>query len=387
MIKGRWSLLSKASSLARSSHCVSITNSGLLIVYGGELKPRTPVDAGTTEDISPKGSIHVFDLNVNSLAQKWLVLSPATPASDGATQHQAQSIPEPRVGATTVWHEDGLYMWGGRGGQQMTPFDPHQIGIWKTAVELGQDAHGAASSGLYWDRIAALNDEQAPSPRSYHTAVAHGGKLYVHAGCPDTGRLATLHAFNVKERMWEALASAPEPGRGGTCLVGATINGTENLLLRYGGFSGQELPETLGSIDIYSIEQDTWWTVQPAPDPSHGHPGPRSVHGFSRFQSRSLSDAIAILYHGERDASTLGHAGAGTFWDDAWILSREPGDSILSGWRWRKVDVGQTDAPEGRGWFAPASWVDPEGTTRVLMFGGLLSSNTRSDELWELRVE
>ncbi|KAH9858348.1 galactose oxidase [Lenzites betulinus] len=358
MIKGRWSLLSKASSLARSSHAVSATKTGLLIVYGGELKPRTPVDAGTGEDVSPKGSIHP----------------------------QPQSIPEPRVGATTVWHEGSLYMWGGRGGQEMTPFDPHQIGIWKTAVVVDQGTHSSTGSGLKWERIAALNEEQAPSPRSYHTAVAHGGKLYLHAGCPDSGRLTTLHSFDIKERLWKVLASAPEPGRGGTCLVSAIVNGTENLLLRYGGFSGQELPATAGSIDVYSIEQDTWWTAQPAPDPSHGSPGPRSVHGFSPFQSPSQTNALAILYHGERDASTLGHAGAGTFWDDAWVLSKEPGADILSGWAWHKVDVGQTDVPEGRGWFAPASCVDPDGNSRVLLFGGLLSSNTRSDELWELRI-
>lgn len=99
-----------------------------------------------------------------------------------------------------------------------------------------------------------------------------------------------------------------------------------------------------------------------------------------------MSNAAAILYHGERDASTLGHAGAGTFWNDVWVLTKD-GDDILSGWAWHKVDIGQADVPEGRGWFPSASWVDPEGNTRVLMFGGLLSSNERSGELWEFRVD
>lgn len=252
-LRGRWTLLSNATSLARSSHSVSVTTSGLLTVYGGELKPRTPIDTGSGKEDSPKGSMHVFDLDNNTLSQNWSTLTPVSPSSEGDAH--GQSVPEARVGATVVRHEDALYMWGGRGGQQMTPFDQRQIGIWKATVERGgQDAHG-----ILWERIAPLNEDLAPSPRSYHTAVVHGvslflmwrksrmpvdadhrihnpqDKLYVHAGCPDTGRLSTLHAFDVKERIWETLTSAPEPGRGGTCLVPATIQGSQDLLLRYGG--------------------------------------------------------------------------------------------------------------------------------------------------------
>ncbi|KAI0361023.1 galactose oxidase [Trametes cingulata] len=385
MIKGRWSLISKSASLARSSHCVSVTQTGRLIVYGGELKPRTPVDTGSGQDVAPKGALHVFDLNTNNLSQKWLVLAPASTASFEAGS-QDQSVPEPRVGATAVWYQDALYVWGGRGGKEMTPLDGAQVGIWKAAISSGEESHGASGS-VQWERIAALNEDEAPAPRSYHTAVAHGNKLYIHAGCPATGRLGTLHAFSFKERKWETLASAPEPGRGGTCLVGASIPGPTDVLLRYGGFNGNELPNVAGSVDVYSVAEDKWYTVEPTSDPTHGSPGPRSVHGFSPFQSRSLalSDAVAILYHGERDASTLGHAGAGTFWDDAWVLTKASGD-ILSGWAWRKVEI-DGDAPEGRGWFPPASWVDPDGNTRTVLFGGLLSSNSRSDELWELRID
>lgn len=259
-LKGRWTLLSTATSLARSSHSVSVTKSGLLTVYGGELKPRTPIDTGFGKDDPPRGSLHVFDLNKDNLSQHWTTLSPASPSSDDAAH--GSSVPEPRVGATLVCHEDALYMWGGRGGQQMTPFDQHQIGIWKATVD--QDGQGA--HGIRWERIAPLNEDRAPSPRSYHTSVVHGvslflgrgrgrmpvdadhcihklqEKLYVHAGCPDTGRLSTLHAFDVQKRIWETLASAPEPGRGGTCLVPAAIRGSGDLLLRYGGTSGSGNP-------------------------------------------------------------------------------------------------------------------------------------------------
>ncbi|KAI0778731.1 galactose oxidase [Trametes elegans] len=380
MLRGRWSLISKNAAIARSSHSVSVTNTGLLIVYGGELKPRTPVDTGSAKGDAPKGSLHAFDLSKRSAAESWHVLSPAGSSSDG--QPLAQSVPESRVGPSAVWHEDALYMWGGRGGQEMTPLDGTQTGIWKATLRSAPDA-------VHWERLVAVNEDKAPAPRSYHTSVVHGDKLYVHAGCPATGRLGTLHAFDVKKNTWEVLASAPEPGRGGTCLLATSVSASQDVLLRYGGFSGYELPDTPGTLDIYSISERKWYTVQPAPDPVHGSPGPRSVHGFTPFRSRStsLADAVALLYHGEKDASSLGHAGAGTFWEDVWVLTKGPEGGVLSGWAWRKVEIGAGDAPEGRGWFPPASWVDTEGNTRVVLFGGLLSSNTRSDELWELHLD
>ena len=39
---------------------------------------------------------------------------------------------------------------------------------------------------------------------------------------------------------------------------------------------------------------------------------------------------VALLYHGEREASSLGHAGAGNFWDDVWALVWRDG---ALGWR------------------------------------------------------
>ena len=59
--------------------------------------------------------------------------------------------------------------------------------------------------------------------------------IYVHAGCPATGRLSTLHAYDLQTNQWKILAAAPEPGRGGTVLVATTIAGDTDILLRYGG--------------------------------------------------------------------------------------------------------------------------------------------------------
>jgi hypothetical protein len=139
----RWTCLTSLSAKARSSHCASIANKGTLLLYAGEFQPRKPVD----------GDVHAFDLNsashqsVEDNASLWRTLS-------------ASSIPEPRVGATTVSEGGNLYMWGGRGGVDMAPLDPTQSGVWKAKVSQNE---------VVWDKLESKGDE--PSPRSFHASV------------------------------------------------------------------------------------------------------------------------------------------------------------------------------------------------------------------------
>ena len=165
MAQAHWFLLSKTPFLARSSHTIAVTEAGILIVYGGELAPRTPVDTGVGRDATPRGSLHIFDLARSVLSQGWRMLTP-----DPAL-FAPEALPEPRVGATTVWHDGALYVWGGRGGKDMTPLDAQQAGVWKaTFVASGK----GSQQSVRWERITAANEEQAPASRSYHTAVVHG---------------------------------------------------------------------------------------------------------------------------------------------------------------------------------------------------------------------
>jgi hypothetical protein len=175
------------------------------------------------------------------------------------------------------------------------------------------------------------------------------------------------------------------------------------------GFAGYQLPRVSEGaalpLDIYTPSTNTWTTVFPTADPENGFPGPRSVHGLVPFtlpvSPGSEPVPVALLHHGEHDASSLGHAGAGQFRDDAWLLLATPGASDL---QWKKLQVvgkcsvGElqvsrppefelgTQNPEPRGWFPSASYVS-EGKTRVVLTGGLLSSNERSGEVWVGDVE
>lgn len=391
MSTARWRLVSKASWIARSSQCMCVTTAGQLIVYGGELRPRQPVDsADSLQEGVVEGSVHLFDLKRRSqtsgLTGGWRTLRPV----DGSPPSSGPAVPKPRVGATMVCMDDCLYVWGGRGGVDMAPLDDEQVGVWRAELKTSSDT--AEPDGVSWERLSYT---EGPEPRSYHAATATDNDFFIHAGCPTSGRLAQLHKFNIRSRQWEELSSAPAPPRGGTGIVAKTLMSWGRVVLRFGGFSGYELPSVPGTLDLFDPKHDRWYTLQPSPDPIHGYPGARSVCGFAHFESKSpmLSSIVVVLFHGERDASTLGHAGAGTFWDDVWALKKTESNHVVQ-WAWRKLDVkpadeqgeGESGMPEGRGWFAHAGWQE-NGTTSVFMHGGLLSSNERSDELWELQIE
>ncbi|KAF9223076.1 galactose oxidase [Gyrodon lividus] len=388
----RWTLLSSLSNKARSSHCAAITSSGRLLLYSGELRPRLPVD----------GSLHVLDLEAPSCTAErvdldknnssWRVLNPVV--TSGSPEKSTQ-VPEPRVGASAVYDSknESLYVWGGRGGVDMAPLDRCQSGIWRAQVGSGE---------LAWERVQCDNEEEdeAPALRSFHASVLAGGKLYVHAGCPASGRLATLHAYDLNTNKWKKCADAPAEPRGGTAIAAVIIlsensGEREEVIIRFGGFAGHELPKVSEGaappLDIYTPSTNTWTTVCPAADPENGFPGPRSVHGLVPFTSPvslgSKPVPVALLHHGERDASSLGHAGAGQFWDDAWLLLATPRESSVSAdLHWKKLQVIGTNKPEPRGWFPSASYVS-EGQTRIVLTGGLLSSNERSGEVWVGDVE
>ncbi|KAI5988251.1 galactose oxidase [Pisolithus marmoratus] len=375
----RWTLLSSLSTKARSSHCAAVTTHGQLLLYAGEHRPRIPVD----------GSLHVFDIEAASPSSEknnnsWRVLSSATASGQGL---------EPRVGATIAYdaHSNTLYLWGGRGGVDMSPLDRFQSGVFKASVG---DQTLRDIDQLIWERLQSTNDESedAPALRSYHASALAEGKLYIHAGCPSKGRLATLHAYVLASNTWKQCADAPGEPRGGTSIALVSFPSIqEQVLIRFGGFAGYELPNVVPPpLDVYIPSSNTWLTLTPSPDPVHGYPASRSVCGLIPFFSSSSTAVdgntnipIALLYYGEKAPSSLGHAGAGEFWDDVWALVASPNPSfenIVT--EWKKLDTVGPEKPAPRGWFPSASYVTPEGKTRIVLMGGLLSTNERSGEVW-----
>jgi hypothetical protein len=161
------------------------------------------------------------------------------------------------------------------------------------------------------------------------------------------------------------------------------IEGQE-CLLRFGGFAGYELGAN-GAVDLYLIDEDTWSTVVPSPDPRHGSPGARSVHGLVSYSNPKYPGAIALLFYGEKAPSSAGHDGAGTFWDDIWLLYSYAADGP-DAFQWKHVGV-SSRSPDARGWFGCSALGGPEKNKGAVMYGGLTSSNERADDLWALVVD
>ncbi|TKA83588.1 hypothetical protein B0A55_00390 [Friedmanniomyces simplex] len=93
--------------------------------------------------------------------------------------------------------------------------------------------------------------------------------IYVHAGCPEKGRLSDLWAYQLSARKWMKLASAPDPPRGGPSIAFA-----DGKLWRMNGFGGKQ--EVGGSIDAYDANSDIWSSRPFVADGKSG-PGARSV--------------------------------------------------------------------------------------------------------------
>lgn len=211
-----------------------------------------------------------------------------------------------------------------------------------------------------------------PAARSYHTLASDGGNtLYLHAGCPTKGRLSDLWAFDISSSTWTELASAPEPARGGTSI--AFCNGA---LYRMGGFDGSN--EQGGSLDVYDPESDAWQSISFNPDGTSG-PKARSVATLLALKSSTAKNILVTMF-GERDPSSLGHAGAGKMLSDVSAYDIESKS-------WTKVIFdSEAPYPASRGWF-DADVIKQQGGDAIVVHGGLAEGNTRLGDVWKMEFK
>jgi hypothetical protein len=213
-------------------------------------------------------------------------------------------------------------------------------------------------------------DPQLPYPvgRSYHSLTNNGkDTIFLHAGCPEKGRLRDLWAFNIPNRLWRELTPAPEPERGGTSIAYA-----EGKLFRMNGFDGKT--EQGGGLDVFDERLNVWHTITYQADGVLG-PSPRSVGCLVSLNISGKQSLVTMF--GERDPSSLGHQGAGKMLADVWLFD-------IESQTWREIQVDDGNGPPARGWFDADVFSDSSHPS-IVIHGGLAESNDRLDDMWLLK--
>ncbi|TDZ58572.1 Nitrile-specifier protein 5 [Colletotrichum sidae] len=434
-MKGTWEKID-VPPLARSSHTINVVN-GSAYVFGGEVNPREPVDndvhiirlpynsagadyykikSAPTKQYSAPAEKNVPEPTVEqSVDQKEQLLDDVSLASPSPENDDENSlaisgeetgiakdkgkaiaapessalghVPSPRVGHASAVIGSRIFVFGGRGGPDMTPLEeagrvwvfdtrtntwsfldpvPPAPGVLNLPMPSPRSYHSAAATdrprdfapkqprrGQSWRAWAQGDSAEVGIPQA--PIVGHlaanavdeedqgYGTFFVHGGCLASGeRTNDLWAFDVRSRVWSQLPSAPGPARGG-----AAICVSKSRLFRFGGFDGKG--ELGGQLDFIHLEMDTfddgvskgeiavhgrggWQSIVQGADSGEQEikliaeqawPGNRSVAGLEAVTVGGGREYL-LLIMGEREPSADGHAGAGAMWDDVWAFQVPP---------------------------------------------------------------
>lgn len=214
-------------------------------------------------------------------------------------------------------------------------------------------------------------DSAAPYPagRSYHCITSDGSRnIFVHAGCPEQGRLADLWKFDTTTNVWTELPAAFGPARGG-----ASVTYLDGKLYRMNGFDGQH--EQGGALDVYDVAKGSWQVVKYTAD---GIQGPEARSVATLLPAKVGGSDYLITAFGEHDPSSLGHAGAGKMLANTWAWDIQQS-------QWQKLQV-TGSSPEGRGWFDADVVKTQDGNDGILVHGGLNEDNQRLGDVWLLSL-
>ena len=428
-LRATWKRIPTDTILPRSSHTLSIVKSKAYI-FGGEQQPREPVD----------NHVHVFTLQSANNDDVDYQIIPAKASTDEGV------VPSARMGHTASVVDDRIYVFGGRGGKAMKPLEENG-GVWVFNTKLNQ-----------WSYLDPVKGSPYPAARSYHasTSTEHPvstsrekavqdpppfnatedqtkidqtlnplgtsasgfddhGTIIIHGGCPASGRVSDVWAFDIASRLWSQFPDAPGPARGGPSL---TLS--RERLYRFGGFDGEK--ELGGSLQSLRLAKSTfddnggkgelaiatlagqWEDIEPPVGTPM--PGDRSVAGLQPVTTGQGRHYL-LSFLGERDPSSSGHEAAGKFWDDVWSFQLPPEGMTAASFKdaarqlvgaktaegtWARVDVpessmsGNTAHPGQRGWFASAQGQDLDPCS-VVLWGGVLGDNSRAGDGWILTVE
>lgn len=412
-------------SVPRSSHTISVV-SGRAYIFGGEITPHQPVD----------NAMHIVTLPSSTASSDYREIPAKADVSDG-------EVPQARVGHTAAVIGERIFVYGGHAGDDSQPLEENgRVWVYDTRMDTWSslDPVGPSPAARSYHTSIAIEKPVPKARKPIHVdmgieepkigTIAEGaredgdagmgyGTLFVHAGCSSSGRVNDFWAFDVASRTWKEFPDAPGKPRSGTSLAIS-----KNRIFRFGGFNGES--EEGGQIDYLELGLDVFndkggnndevavtakgsWESLIFTEEDMKRPGNRSVTGMHTITS-GMGREYLLVFLGERDPSSDGHAGAGKFWSDVWTFQLPPQGMTAASFKdatwqalgretgegkWEEVMVSDAEGQEGedihalvpgeRGWFSSAVMGDVD-SGGIILWGGVNEKNERLGDGWVLRV-
>lgn len=320
--------------LPRSSHEITHIN-GKIYLFGGENKPRTPIDS------------NVYVLDITNFQSGWKKVDVTHVSNnDGCT------IPSARLAHAQAAVGNNLYIFGGRLGVDMNDIALPDMYVFNTET-------------LEWKGPIIFASSDSPGPRSFHKMISVKNKLYLFGGCGAVDRLNDFWEYDISLNIWTKLASSALIfGRGGPSIVASTDHKRIYIAT---GFSGNENND----VHVYDIDTQTWTQLASNTD--------------NKYRARSVCASCILLNSmvivgGEVNSSELGHAGAGDFDSNIVTITTTSTSSC---------DVNTYEnAPDSfipRGWNSMTAITD----TEAILFGGLAGNDDnplRLGDTWMIEI-
>ncbi len=108
----------------------------------------------------------------------------------------------------------------------------------------------AGATTVTWTAKAAM-----PTARTWLTAAAHGGKIYVFGGLNQTTKLTTVERYDPATNAWESRTAMP------TARYGASAVTLSDKIYLIGGVNASN--QLQSSVDVYDPLQDAWASAAP----------------------------------------------------------------------------------------------------------------------------
>ncbi|CAF2097256.1 BnaA05g14040D [Brassica napus] len=314
----------------RSSHGIAVVGDKLYS-FGGELTPNISIDK----------DLYVFDFKTHT----WSI---ETGSGD---------LPNVKaLGTRMVPVGTKLYIFGGR--DEHKQFD---------------DFYSYDTVKKEWKFLTKLDEVGGPEARTFHSMAWDDNHVYVFGGVSKGGanktpvRFRTIEAYNIAEGKWIQL---PDPGeqlarfekRGGAGFL--VVQG--KIWVVY-GFATSPDPNGKNDyesdhVQFYDPVTQKWTEVETRGE----KPSARSVF------AHAVVGKYILIFGGETWPDPRAHLGPGTLSDEGYALDTE---TLV----WERFGGG--DEPSTRGWSAYTT-ATVYGKKGLLMHGGKLPTNNRTDELY-----